>query len=525
MGGGGKTRSVVDNQLAGDAGEGWMYLTVCRLFDSAHSTIFCMIIAARSEAAWRIPSCMKENNSSVLSNVLDLLLDAICIVDLEGQFIYVSAAGERIFGYKPEEMIGKPMIDFVYQEDRSKTIEAANRVVGGHLQLHFENRYLRKDGQLVHIMWSARWSDADQVRVAVARDVTERKRAEATQKALHSISEAAHFAEDLFALFQRIHLIIASLLRAENFVVALYDREKDALAFPYHIDNNIPVPEPNRKDTAYLSAEIVRTGSALLLKPGCRWFPEDIAAADTLDTSCWLGVPLSTKAGIIGALVVHDNLSQAQYTESDQELLQFVSAQIATTIERKQMEVQLQYMARHDSLTDLPNRDLFHERLRTALAQAQRDQTSLSLLYLDLDNFKQINDALGHSVGDLLLQEVAVRLKASVRETDTVGRVGGDEFLVLLTSIRPECTMMLAEKIRLALSQAFDIAGQMLEISPSIGVALYPEHGDDYKHLILIADQAMYSAKRIGGNCARLGSDNDGVPSGATLPATVRAKS
>ncbi|MBK3866681.1 PAS domain S-box protein [Pseudomonas stutzeri] len=125
---------------------------------------------------------MKNSNFADYSNILDFLLDAICVVDhATGCFVSVSGACERIFGYTPEEMIGKPMIDFVFHEDRQRTLEAAARVQAGYLQLHFENRYVRKDGEIVHINWSARWSEADQRRIAVARDITERKRLEAMQ--------------------------------------------------------------------------------------------------------------------------------------------------------------------------------------------------------------------------------------------------------------------------------------------------------------------------------------------------------
>ncbi|MBU0808823.1 MAG: PAS domain S-box protein [Gammaproteobacteria bacterium] len=118
---------------------------------------------------------MKKPSSSVPPiDVMELLLDAICVVDVQGRFVSINGACERIFGYLPEEMIGKPMIDFVFEEDRARTLEAAQRIQDGYLQHHFENRYLRKNGETVNILWSARWSENDQVRVAVARDVSER---------------------------------------------------------------------------------------------------------------------------------------------------------------------------------------------------------------------------------------------------------------------------------------------------------------------------------------------------------------
>ena len=440
---------------------------------------------------------MKTDSHVSLSNILDLMLDAVCIVDIQGRFVFVSAAGERIFGYTPEEMVGKPMIDFVFPEDRPRTLQTVDEIVDGHPQPHFENRYLRKDGKVVHVMWSARWSEADQVRVAVARDVTERKRADSMQAALYAISEAAHWAEDLLTLFQQIHRIIGELLPANNFFVALYDENKDELSFPYYVDEYDQEPAPQTPDSATgMSTEIIRTGQILLLTPDSR-----------RDSSNWLGVPLIAKKGVIGALVVKSQAADARYTKQDVELLQFISTQIAPAVERKQLEIWLQHIARHDPLTDLPNRNLFHDRLQTSLLWAQRNQTPLALLYLDLDKFKQVNDTLGHSIGDLLLQEVAQRLKQCVRESDTVGRIGGDEFLVLLNGVpQAEQALLVAEKIRAALDRPFDLAGHRVHVSPSIGVALYPDHGDDYKQLIRYADEAMYDAKKNGGNCFQITS-------------------
>lgn len=115
--------------------------------------------------------------------VLDLLLDAICVVDARGVFLSISGACESIFGYAPEEMIGRQMLDFVYHEDRERTLRQVDRIMDGYLQRHFENRYVRKDQSIVHIMWSARWSPTEKVRVAVARDVTIREQGQSLTEA------------------------------------------------------------------------------------------------------------------------------------------------------------------------------------------------------------------------------------------------------------------------------------------------------------------------------------------------------
>lgn len=424
------------------------------------------------------------------SKVLELLLDAVCVVDMQGNFVFVSAACKPIFGYTPEEMIGRPMIDFVFAEDRARTLEVADKVVAGQPLLHFENRYLRKDGEVVHIMWSARWSEADQVRVAVARDITERKRADALQAALYAISGAAHAAEEVVGLFQQIHRILEGLLPATHCFFALCDESKDGLSFPYGGGETHPAPAPQKPDLSALCAAVIRTGR-----------PLRVATVSGRGSPNWLGVPLHAKKGVIGVLGVQGDRAEVHYTPKDIELLEFVAAQITPAIERKQMEAWLQHIAHHDPMTGLPNRELFHDRLQAALRLAEREHTRLALLYLDLDKFKQVNDTLGHSVGDLLLQDVARRLRHCVRESDTVGRVGGDEFLVLLNGATlPEQAVSIAEKIRIALGQPFELAGRIVHIAPSIGIALYPEHGGDYKQLIRYADEAMYDAKKTGGN-------------------------
>lgn len=171
---------------------------------------------------------------------------------------------------------------------------------------------------------------------------------------------------------------------------------------------------------------------------------------------------------------------------------------------RKQAEARLRHLASHDALTALPDRILFMDRLGQALADARRHKRSAAVLYLDLDGFKQINDTLGHDAGDLLLKEAAQRLLACVRANDTVARMGGDEFTIILTDIaQAEDVNPIAGKILAALSERFQVAGNELFVTASIGVSLYPGHGGDPHHLLKNADAAMYAAKQQGKNCYR----------------------
>ena len=169
--------------------------------------------------------------------------------------------------------------------------------------------------------------------------------------------------------------------------------------------------------------------------------------------------------------------------------------------EIRQTEVALQHLATHDTLTDLPNRFLLVDRLSQLLARAQRSGTVFAVLFMDIDRFKEVNDTLGHEVGDLLLRAVAQRLSKSVRQSDTVARIGGDEFVIMLETVHDSRGAdAVADTVRRALAKSFTIQKQALNVSVSIGISFYPENGEDADMLLRAADYAMYLAKREGGN-------------------------
>jgi diguanylate cyclase (GGDEF)-like protein/PAS domain S-box-containing protein len=173
--------------------------------------------------------------------------------------------------------------------------------------------------------------------------------------------------------------------------------------------------------------------------------------------------------------------------------------------ERKRVEEQIERLAYRDTLTGLPNRRLFNDRLNIALLQAHRAGERVAVLFVDLDGFKLVNDSLGHDVGDRLLCEVAQRLEACVRQGDTVARLGGDEFTLLLPAVaRPLDLEIVADKVLAALRPPFELAGQQLFLSASMGVALYPDHGLNVETLVKNADAAMYRAKEMGRDTFRV---------------------
>ena len=421
-----------------------------------------------------------------LGEVLDLLVDAVCLVDGEGRFVHVSAGFERILGYRPEEVVGRRMIELVAPEDRERTLQAASRVASGSVLAHFENHYLHKLGHRVPLMWTARWSDLHGLRIGVARDISERRRAERIQQALFAVAEAAHETREPTTLLMRVHAMLDRLLPVEHCALALRDPETGDLRYLYRNDEDDPPGVLHAVDP--LSAKVIERGQAQ------REVLSDPGLGD--GASChWMGVPLPGDGGLRGCLSVSCAAEHGRYDESDLDLLRYVARQVGAALERGMLQARLERMAHRDPLTGLPNRRLLLDRLEVAIGRAHRHAHRLALLFVDLDDFKQVNDSRGHAAGDALLREVAERLQAAVRACDTVSRIGGDEFVVLVEDLAEDTH---AEEIARTLRQrlAEPLPGlHAAGCRASIGIALFPRDGQDLDSLLSRADQAMYAEK------------------------------
>ena len=219
-------------------------------------------------------------------------------------------------------------------------------------------------------------------------------------------------------------------------------------------------------------------------------------------------VPIISHLRLLGVLNLYLPHNHVQNPEEDA-FVSTIANTLAGIIERRKLEEQLEktrkdldHLARHDPLTGLPNRILFHERLHQSLVQARRERGMMALLFVDLDHFKCVNDTFGHETGDLLLTQVAKDIQDLLREADTVARMGGDEFTVILSRITHlEDATLVAEKIITRLQRPFRIQGNVCNIGASIGIGLFPAHASDAETLIKKADLAMYHVKERGRNC------------------------
>jgi diguanylate cyclase len=248
-------------------------------------------------------------------------------------------------------------------------------------------------------------------------------------------------------------------------------------------------------------------------------------------------VPLIGKNHFLGGIAGLRKLDGGEFTRRDMDLLTMFAAQVGIAVEnaityealaaakaaaenyRDQLEhlnsqlartnIELEHLALYDSLTGLPNRSLIQDRIQQALYAATRDGHQLGIFVLDLDQFKDINDTLGHETGDQLLKAVGERYSAVLRKTDTVGRLGGDEFAVIIPDTDMDAAVRLAEQLLAALQQPFQLGNNTLTIDASLGIALYPEHGLDVATLLKHADVAMYVAKRNKSGYAQYDTTDD----------------
>ncbi|WP_341581498.1 diguanylate cyclase domain-containing protein [Marinobacter metalliresistant] len=440
---------------------------------------------------------MSIDFKALYPKLINLLLDTVFVVDEFGHIVFVSDACEQLLGYSANEMIDTRILNYIHPDDLDRTLVAIGNVMSGQSHTDFENRYLHKDGSVVQILWSARWSEQDRLRIAVARNVTALRQADQTRNALYRISEAAHAAETLRALCDGVREVIGELFPESDLCLGFYDAAGSLLSVPDWIAGRSGswIEKPVESGTAI--ADVINAGQALLASRDPARQGVGLNDLTQPEGANWLGVPLISRDAVLGVLVIESPSPGTRYREADQALLQFVATQLATVVERKRAEERLRFMAHHDALTGLTNRSLFYDRLETALRSANRNEGRLALLYLDVDDFKRINDTGGHEAGDQLLVEIARRLEDCTRETDTVARMGGDEFTVLLTDVHGRDSVETAvAKVYELTALPMNLEGQTFHISCSIGTALYPEDGMTARELLSKADANMYLGKR-----------------------------
>ena len=421
-----------------------------------------------------------QNSEARFRTISDASPLGIFVSDAAGECTYTNAAYQEISGLTFDEALETRWSLAIHPDDRQRVLTEWRDAVRGEAPFQTETRFLRSDGSIVWTRLNAvvisdgRMSSG---RIQIVEDITERKSAELVLRAsemalfeekeraqvtLNSIGDAV-LSTDLAGNVTYLNLVAEAMTG--------WSRE-EASGRPLAEVFNI-IDGETRQVVENPARRAVRENRVVGLESNCILVRRDGFESAIEDSSA----PIHDREGhVTGAVIVFHDVTAV-----------------------RALAFEMEHLAQHDFLTGLPNRMLLAERLSRAIGLADRHGKQVALLYLDLDCFKNVNDSLGHAIGDQVLQSAAQRLSANVRDTDTVSRQGGDEFVILLSEIEhPQDAALIAEKLLVAFALPQLIAGHELHISQSIGISIYPDDGVDAETLMQNADTAMYHAKSGG---------------------------
>lgn len=503
-------------------GHRWFELSAARKMTQPYDERHCIVLMyditkqKQHEQELRLTQTAIDNSSS-----------AFFRLNPNGAVLYANRHACQMLGYDADELFGMHVWDF--DPDLS---EAAWITMWPELKktgtFNTQMRHRRKDGQILSVEVTGNYivSDGEEFSFTFVQDITQHKLAEQNQKRLNRA----------LALLSKCNTL---LIHAENEQEILSDICKLTVEAGGHLmawvgfaehgaDRAVrPVAQFGCLDGYLDDADITwadtqkgqgPTGTAIrmrqtvinqniLTNPAMQpW--RKAATIQGFESS--IALPLISNKKVLGALNIYAFEPNAFFSEEVtllEELandLAFGIQTLRTRNEHHAAEKKLHFLAHHDPLTGLPNRLLLLDRFNQAAALANREQSGVSVLFLDIDNFKHVNDSLGHTVGDQLLISVTERIQTCIRDTDTISRQGGDEFIILLPHMHDlPATHSIAQKIIDAFVEPFNIENQLLNISFSIGISLFPDDGRDFDTLLRQADTALYQAKDAGKNTYR----------------------
>lgn len=393
------------------------------------------------------------------------------VTDLLGGISFVNRKCREFFGIAYEQLEGGKWQPRLHPEDAPEYIGTFVKAVEERTAFHAQARVRRADGEWRWISSYAepRWSPSGEFlgHVGLSPDITERKEAEEAHRA--SEEKFRQLAENIREVFWMMNAAGTEVLYISAAYEEIWGRTCEELY--RHPMSWMESIEPEDRECAHatflkqLHGERIESEYRIRNANGeLKWIRDR-------------AFPIRNEAGeIVRVAGIAEEIS-----------------------ERKKAEAELAHQAQHDHLTGLPNRLLLSDRLEADIERAAQSGSMVAIVYIDLDGFKFVNDTLGHEAGDSLLQQVTGRLERCIRELDTLARMGGDEFMVVVNEIEDDKTALaIAERLRTALHKAFQVAGNELHVTASLGVALYPRDGADVSTLRRNADAAMYGAKRSG---------------------------
>ena len=449
------------------------------------------------------------NERLSLQALIDKLPDNLWVKDINSRFVIANqVTAHRIGVASPQDLIGKTDLELLPRHIAQKFYDDEQQIV----------RTGQSMADMEEIAWGIKQAisttkvplrnDRNEIFgvAGISRDITERKRADALRDGQAKILEMIAMSDPLGDILNQLVLLVeaqfdeiaASVLLLDDSGTRLKPGAAPNLPDSYNkmIDGMAIGPKAGSCGTAAYRRQTVIVDDITTdpLWDGYRDF-----AIDSGLRACWSAPILSHRGAVIGTFTMY---ARQPRKPSDAELrLIDVARRIAgIAIQRKMAEDRIHFMANHDALTGLPNRTLLEDRLSQAILHAERDDRWVTTLFTDIDNFKMVNDSLGHNAGDELLKIVAKRMSECIRATDTVVRLGGDEFVIVLSD-QPKnagAISQIVRKLQRAIGEPIRLDGHDVTITVSVGIANYPDDGADVDALLGAADAAMYRAKEIG---------------------------
>ncbi|MCJ7435887.1 MAG: diguanylate cyclase [Anaerolineales bacterium] len=438
------------------------------------------------------------------------------------------------YGYSKSKLCGMSLYEINTLPPEQVTLERQKALNEKRNYFIFPHKLSGGEERIVEVHSSPIVWQEKQVNFLIIQDITERVQAEAEREALLEIMQGSVVTQDLKDFLRLVHHSIAKVIYAENFFVLLYNKDTDLFEEVYSVDKfDLPGTPTRLKKSA--SSYVFRSGQPFLSTQAR--FDELVMQNEVefvgTNSPSWLGVPLRTSSETIGVMVVQDYDYPNRYSEHDTEVLFSIAGQVALVVKRKQAENELrrakdeietahcklqqsfareQQLARTDELTDINNNHSLLQLAEREFEVAMRYRPPLSMMFFDIDDFKQINDTYGHAIGDQALKKLIQVIRADIRSADVIGRYGGDEFIILLPQTSAQEALPLAERIHASVAAMhLDTDKGAITLTISIGIAQtihnpaseleYNQRTDTVENLFLRADQAMYAAKQAGKNC------------------------
>ncbi len=451
--------------------------------------------------------------------------DAVFLLDAEGRFLDINPSGERMSGYSRKELYESDFNQFILLADMQKADINLEKAFAERCMTRTEFSFRAKTGRTVTVdstIIPILKNDEVVGLLGISRDITEKMQSV-------RILDGQNLVLEMIAKDTPLGQTLDSLLRLAEYQTGAmcsihrYDRERGTLT-------NLAAPSlPKDYVCEVEDVQASERGGSC----GASVLRREIVIVDDIEQSelwgeyrqvalrnglraCWSLPLIDGRNEVIGTFAMYYEEKRVP-TVREMELIRKTGYLARLAIEQDRANALIYQMAYHDGLTGLPNRRLFQEKLSEAIRIAKAKERKLSILYFDLDRFKTVNDSLGHGVGDILLAEVAGRLRQSLGQEAFIARHGGDEFVVLFEHERVPETESAAQRVLDTFIEPFEVEGYELFMTPSVGISLYPEHGEDALTLLHHADSAMYKAKEAGKSTYALYESQGEIREGARI--------